>query len=130
MKAAKKKKPIRRSFLTFSALLVMSLLLSTQANAGFNFWKNNTGYTYTRSVPVVVAACQTITPASTLPTYVCCKLAYKKHHQIHYVWRDTWVSGSCKYANRHARFDSGCDLSSPVYGTGAPIMGSCQITSR
>lgn len=130
MKAVKKQKPTRRKILTLGLMFAIPFLLATQANAHqFNFWENSDGYTYSRVIPVVVAACTTMTPyyPVPLPTYVCCKLKNDRHS---YAWRNTWVSGTCKAADVHARYDWGCDMNSPVYGTNAPILGYCQITSR
>jgi hypothetical protein len=75
------------------------------------------------------AVCSTIVTNMPLPTYVCCEL-YDYKHQRH-IFRDQWVSGSCKNANVNAEYDMGCKADSFVYGTNAPIppiAGFCQFS--
>lgn len=132
------------------AMSVVSLFACVDANAhgsSFNYWQesgftrhdhpdgyyfyrhHHRYYSYMHRVyPVVVAACTTSQTIQPLPTYVCCELESKGGHHI---WRDTWVSGSCKAANMRAYHDEGCTMNSPVYGTGAPILqrGQCQFSN-
>jgi hypothetical protein len=87
--------------------LGLSMLLTTSnANAS-------------RVLFVPEAVCSTIVTNMPLPTYVCCELYDYKHQ--HHIFRDQWVSGSCKNANINAEFDMGCKPDSLVYGTNHPI---------
>jgi hypothetical protein len=75
------------------------------------------------------AICSTIVTNMPLPTYVCCELYDYKNHR--HLFRDQWVSGSCKNANVNAEFDMGCTADSLVYGTNGPIppiAGFCQFS--
>jgi len=71
-----------------------------------------------------VAVCETSTHISMTP-YVCCKL---KNKDGSYAWKNNWVSGSCMSANSYARGSRGCTEASFVYGSSAPIVGSCQYS--
>lgn len=74
-----------------------------------------------------VAVCEaSVNSNIQIPRYVCCELYTKKGHHI---WRNTWVSGSCSNANPYAQRDVGCDIDSPVYGTGMPIQATCQFSA-
>lgn len=145
-------KAVTKKVILGLAVMLLAPMLVSQANAGrsFNYWdeqgmtrkpvyhyghrhacccnKHHTCRNVYRSAPVV-AACTTSVSNKPLPTYVCCSLLSRKGH---YVWRNTWVSGSCAVANPYARQDSGCRMNSPVYDTGLPIpqQGSCQFTGK
>jgi hypothetical protein len=129
------KSPIKAKSKSAIALAVMACalsLVSLQANAGgrsFNYYADNDQYTR-GLIRQATAACTTLTTNKPLPTYVCCKLITRTaHHRWHTVWRNTWVSGACMNANRYARHDSTCDINSPVYTTGMPILGNCQFST-
>lgn len=64
-----------------------------------------------------------------IPQYVCCKkVVYSKNHRHwHVAWKNKWVSGDC--SNVWATKSLGCTTQSNVYGTGAPIMASCQFSA-
>lgn len=135
--------------ITLLAVFLVPLLFATEASAydrrSFNYWEQSgftrvqakyyhkhscctkKGYWVKRSVPAVVAACTTSVTIQPLPTYVCCK----KVNRHGYGWRNTWVSGACRAADPYARYDRGCTINSPVYGTGAPIAqrGQCQFSN-
>lgn len=96
-------------------MLFLTLFVSTQANAHWRYWHH---------AYVPVAICNTSGTYIPLPYYVCCQ----KLHNGHHVWRDTWVATSCKNADVGAIYDMGCKTYSPVYGTGAPIIGDCQFS--
>jgi hypothetical protein len=107
----------KSSVLGIGICLGLSMLLTTSdANAH-------------RHLFVPEAVCSTIVTNMPLPTYVCCEL-YDTKHQRH-IFRDQWVSGSCKNANMNATFDMGCTTESLVYGTNStipPIAGFCQFS--
>lgn len=124
--------------ITVTLVIVASALLATQASArypndyfpvkymGYNYVMGYGGHKHRLYWDVVpVAICSTATTHSPLPNYVCCEL---ENHEKH-VWRDTWVSGSCKNADPRAYSDMGCNIDSPVYTTGKPIVGNCQFSS-
>lgn len=134
--------------ITLLGVFLVPLFLASQANAdprSFNYWQENgftrvqgkyvhkhscctkKGYWVRRGVPAVVAACTTSVTIQPLPTYVCCKMVNRKGQG----WRNTWVSGACRAASPYAKYDGGCTINSPVYGTGAPILqrGQCQFSN-
>lgn len=107
----KKQKSIASLFLMMFATVVM--VNDVKAD-----WIDVKGY-------VPVAICSTGGTHIPLPYFVCCELLdYKGNH----VWRDTWVSTSCKNADSRATYDMGCHRASPVYGMGSSVMGNCQFS--
>jgi len=95
-----------KSVLAIGACLGLSMLLTTtDANARHVLF-------------VPEAVCSTIVTNMPLPTYVCCEQLDRNGHHI---FRDQWVSGSCKNANVNAHFDMGCKPDSLAYGTNQPI---------
>lgn len=105
-----------KSALGIGMCLGLSMLLATSdANAH-------------RVLFVPEAVCSTIVTNMPLPTYVCCELLDEDGH---HVFRDKWVSGSCKNASPYAHYDMGCKPDSLVYGTNEPIppiAGFCQFS--
>ncbi len=95
-------------------LFLTALIFSTQALACHHF---------KRVSPK--ANCATYATHSALPTYYCCGLSDKKGKHI---WKNQWVSGSCKNANINAHYDARCKTNSFVYGTKAPIPAMCQFS--
>lgn len=113
-KLIKKVKGKAKRLLALSALLFVPFLAIQATNASAHF----VAYYPT-------ATCHTSAINAPLPNYTCCELLNKKGHHI---WRNTWVPYSCANASPYARGDMGCDVNSPEFGTGSPIMGNCTFS--
>lgn len=103
-----------------STILLISVLFTLQASAHCH-----KKYVFVEKRYVPTATCNANSSLNQYPQYVCCELLSRHGHHI---WRDTWVAGSCKNADPRAHYDMGCDITSPVYTTGAPILGACQFS--
>lgn len=107
--------------LILAILTSLTLLITAQASALTVIKKYYYG---PRTMGVPTANCVTHATKAPLPQYVCCK-KYGRHGRL--LWQNTWVPGSCwEFGARKDRI--GCGVDSPVLGTGAPIMGSCQFS--
>lgn len=103
------------------SLMFLSLLFLSTAKASHY----PCHYSCRTSINIPMAMCTTGGTHIPLPRYVCCQLLDKKGYQI---WGNQWVAGSCKKAHPYAIYDLGCRKNSPVYGTGKPIVGTCQFS--
>ena len=112
------------------AVFLAPLLVSLQANAHYHHkhWRYLHEMYSQEWAYYPAALCSAYATGAVIPAYSCCELLKRTKHGVHHVWRDTWVSGSCKNANTYARGDMGCTIESPVYGTNSPITASCQYS--
>lgn len=119
---AKAKAKSRKKYLMILFLMMcFSLAFLSYAYASEGIYKGDTNHCKKNYSPVAI--CITSGTNIPLPAYTCCQLNSKDS-----AFNQTWVPGSCQNAHPMAHLDSGCSIHSPVFGTGAPILGDCQFS--